>query len=99
MDINGPYTTLKLYLEGVGLTLLGSGGDEEAGVENDRIVGADDAHFPEGKSIIECGHPCLVPHGGRVPIVEKLASGGDKKERENIKKNQQFFGGHLNNII
>ena len=99
MDINGSDSTFKLYLKRVGLALLGCGCDEEARVKNDRIVGAEDAHFSKGKSIIECGHPCLVPHGGRVPIVKKLASGCDKEKREKRTKNQQCFGGHLNNII
>lgn len=45
MNINGPDTAFELDLEGIGLALLGGGSYEEAGVEDNRILGAEYAHF------------------------------------------------------
>ena len=79
MDINGPDSAFKLDLKRIGLTLLGSGSNEETGVKNDRIMGAENAHFSYGKSIIKCSHPSLISHGGGVPIVDKSGSGCEKE--------------------
>ena len=52
VDIYGSDSTLELNLKGTSLALLGGGGYEEAGVKNDRVMGTENAHFPDGESII-----------------------------------------------